>query len=261
MGERDKYQSMAQNKKAISAVPMFNINDKFVLNKEDASYTLSLEVQMPIDNVLLQVNFTISIIDLGQHCFRKWLVAWWQHAITWVNVEFSSMTTCAIDLKGTSWVALQILIIIRDFPLSQIQDIWEFVVRNVKIISSLRRIYFQMKSKFYSKCLKSNVKCLNSLWPSDTLWHHRSGSAVAQLMTCRLTAHAWTHVLCLISEVLWHSTECSFTASAQVVLYNEFENDTFKITATSRRGPWVEIPQFEKDIMSDQLNFVGKMLH
>ena len=54
--ERDHYQVTAQNKKAISAVPHFNINDKFVLNREDASYTLSLEVQMAIDNVLLQVR-------------------------------------------------------------------------------------------------------------------------------------------------------------------------------------------------------------
>ena len=60
--ERDKYQAMAQNKKAISAVPLFNINDKFVLNKEDASYTLSLEIQMPIDNVLLQVRANLQII-------------------------------------------------------------------------------------------------------------------------------------------------------------------------------------------------------
>ena len=54
--EREKYQQTAQSNTAISAVPSFNIKDKFVLNREDASYTLSLELQMPIDNVLLQVR-------------------------------------------------------------------------------------------------------------------------------------------------------------------------------------------------------------
>ena len=54
--ERDRYQVTAQSDKAISAVPHFSINDKFVLSKDDASYTLSLEVQMAIDNILLQVN-------------------------------------------------------------------------------------------------------------------------------------------------------------------------------------------------------------
>ena len=56
MTEREKYQQTAHSNTAISAVPSFHINDKFVLNREDASYTLSLELQMPIDNVLLQVR-------------------------------------------------------------------------------------------------------------------------------------------------------------------------------------------------------------
>lgn len=56
MTEREKYQQTATSKTAISAVPHFDINDKFVLNREDASYTLSLELQLPIDNVLLQVG-------------------------------------------------------------------------------------------------------------------------------------------------------------------------------------------------------------
>ena len=29
---------------------------------------------------------------------------------------------------------------------------------------------------------------INSLWPSDAIWRHRSGSALAQIMACRLTA-------------------------------------------------------------------------
>ena len=40
-----------------------------------------------------------------------------------------------------------------------------------------------------------------------------------------------------MSEVLCHSPESKFTGKAQsCVLYNEFENNTFKITATSPRG-------------------------
>ena len=56
VNERERYQVTAQTKNAISAVPHFSVNDKFVLNREDASYMLSLEVQMAIDNVLLQVG-------------------------------------------------------------------------------------------------------------------------------------------------------------------------------------------------------------
>ena len=59
--ERKNYQQTAQKDTAISAVPHFNINDKFILNREDASYTLSLEVQTSIDNVLLQVRWLTKL--------------------------------------------------------------------------------------------------------------------------------------------------------------------------------------------------------
>ncbi|CAH1777872.1 unnamed protein product [Owenia fusiformis] len=65
--ERERYQTTAHNKKAISAVPHFNINDKFILSREDASYTLSLEVQMAIDNVLLQSDVPIDLLDVDKN--------------------------------------------------------------------------------------------------------------------------------------------------------------------------------------------------
>ena len=54
--EREKYQQTAQSGTAVSALPHFAVNDKFTLNRDDASYTLSIEVQLPIDNILLQVS-------------------------------------------------------------------------------------------------------------------------------------------------------------------------------------------------------------
>ncbi|XP_012505851.1 PREDICTED: Bardet-Biedl syndrome 7 protein [Propithecus coquereli] len=54
--ERENYQQCSQLSKAKSVVPSFSINDKFTLNKDDASYTLILEVQTAIDNVLIQSN-------------------------------------------------------------------------------------------------------------------------------------------------------------------------------------------------------------
>lgn len=58
--EREKYQYTAHSANALSAMPQFAINDKFALNRDDASYTLSIEVQIPIDNVLLQVCSLLS---------------------------------------------------------------------------------------------------------------------------------------------------------------------------------------------------------
>ncbi|EDV24847.1 uncharacterized protein TRIADDRAFT_25051 [Trichoplax adhaerens] len=65
--ERENYQYMASTDNRVSAVPQFSINDKFVLNGDDASYHLTLEVQMPIDNVLLQSDVPVDLLDLDKN--------------------------------------------------------------------------------------------------------------------------------------------------------------------------------------------------
>lgn len=60
VAEREKYQYLAQSETAVSAVPHFSMNDRFALSRDDASYTLSIEVQNAIDTVLLQVNYGSS---------------------------------------------------------------------------------------------------------------------------------------------------------------------------------------------------------
>ncbi|KAK3724948.1 hypothetical protein QZH41_017162, partial [Actinostola sp. cb2023] len=65
--EREKYQRTAQSSSALSAIPQFAINDRFALNRDDASYTLSIEVQIPIDNVLLQSDVPIDLLDVDKN--------------------------------------------------------------------------------------------------------------------------------------------------------------------------------------------------
>ncbi|BFZ14686.1 hypothetical protein BsWGS_17726 [Bradybaena similaris] len=65
--EKDKYQQAAHSKTAVSAVPLFPVSDKFVLNKDDASYTLSLELQSPIDNILLQSDVPVDLLDVEKN--------------------------------------------------------------------------------------------------------------------------------------------------------------------------------------------------
>ena len=52
-----------------------------------------------------------------------------------------------------------------------------------------------------------NIKLhFNSLWPSDPRWRQRSGSTLAQIMACCLTApsHYLNQCWLIISEVRWH---------------------------------------------------------
>jgi len=65
--ERERYQATAQKEQTVSAMPSFDINDRFQLNRDDASYTLSIEVQMSIDNVLLQSDVPIDLLDVEKN--------------------------------------------------------------------------------------------------------------------------------------------------------------------------------------------------
>ena len=53
----------------------------------------------------------------------------------------------------------------------------------------------------------------SSLWPNDAIWWHRSGSPLAQVMACCLTApsHYLNQCWLMISEVFWHSPDSNFT--------------------------------------------------
>uniref|UniRef100_A0A3Q1HM14 Bardet-Biedl syndrome 7 protein homolog n=1 Tax=Anabas testudineus TaxID=64144 RepID=A0A3Q1HM14_ANATE len=64
---REQYQQISQSSTAVSAVPVFSINDKFTLCQDDASYSLTLEVQTAIDNLLLQSDVPIDLLDVDKN--------------------------------------------------------------------------------------------------------------------------------------------------------------------------------------------------
>ena len=78
-----------------------------------------------------------------------------------------------------------------------------------------------------------------SLWPSDTIWQHRSGSTLAQVMACCLMApsHHLTQWWLLICEIFLHSPESNFTVCAQATIqYYKFENSVFLRLLPHLRG-------------------------
>ncbi|CAG04657.1 unnamed protein product, partial [Tetraodon nigroviridis] len=64
---REQYQQTSQSSTALSGVPIFSINDKFTLCQDDASYSLTLEVQTAIDNLLLQSDVPIDLLDVDKN--------------------------------------------------------------------------------------------------------------------------------------------------------------------------------------------------
>ena len=61
---------------------------------------------------------------------------------------------------------------------------------------------------------------INTMCPSDTLWWNITGSTLAQVMDCCLTApsHYLNQCWLLIGEILWHSPQSNFTANAQATI-------------------------------------------
>ena len=77
---------------------------------------------------------------------------------------------------------------------------------------------------------------------SDVIWRQGSGSTLAQVMACCLTApsHYLNQCWLLISEVLWHSPDSNFTENtSDIYLWNEFEIYWFETVVKYPRGQWV----------------------
>ena len=62
-------------------------------------------------------------------------------------------------------------------------------------------------SKLSHRNPRTFCPCIKSLWPSDTIWRHRSWSTLAQVMACCLTApsHYLNQCWLITSKVQWHS--------------------------------------------------------
>ena len=63
------------------------------------------------------------------------------------------------------------------------------------------------------------------MWPDDAIWWQRSGSTLAQVMSCLKVLNCYLNqCVLLINDVLWHWPEWDFTISASpIILENEFE--------------------------------------
>ena len=74
-----------------------------------------------------------------------------------------------------------------------------------------------LKSHFHLHCMTK----FNPLRPTDAILRHRSGSTLAQVMACCLTApsHHLNQCCIIISKVYWHSSEGSFLRDTSATIH------------------------------------------
>ena len=81
-------------------------------------------------------------------------------------------------------------------------------------VNSFFKIKFTIFIDFFSIPLM-----VNSLWPNDAIWQHRSRSTLAQVMACCLTApsHYLNQRWLIITKVQWCSSEGNFPWDITVI--------------------------------------------
>ena len=100
-------------------------------------------------------------------------------------------------------------------------------------------VYFSwMTREDISKYLQNIT--IDSLWPSDAIWHRRYWSTLVQVMA---PSHYLNQYWLSVNKVLWRSFQCNDYLNTQNInIQVLFEIFTFKIIATSPMGQWVNSP-------------------
>ena len=111
--------------------------------------------------------------DVGQLWLRQWLVAWRHQAITWTNVDWSSVKSSDIHIRTISQEMSQPSII--KIPRGQ----W------------VKYYYILLCGVF-----------INSLCPGIVIWRHKAGQHWCLMAPSHYLHQCWL----TISEIRWHSS-------------------------------------------------------
>ena len=100
----------------------------------------------------------------------------------------------------------------------------------------------------------SKPQRVNTLWPSDTICRHKSGSALAQVMACCLTASSHYLNNVDLSSVRFSGIHlrANFTRDTSAISHwNSLENYLSKILFKSSRGLWVKYMPATRSLPTD----------
>ena len=150
------------------------------------------------DQSLPGAHFT-NDFSIVIHIWRKFHSALIQVIVKWSLRNLAHGTTAVLSWHVKNFVAIWHLTIELHWNQFFIEfELWWKWALNQWLLSSLVYI-IRLTERIY----------FNSLWPSDAIWRHKSGSTLAQAMACCLTAsyHYLNQCWLISSEVKYHSTE------------------------------------------------------
>ena len=131
--------------------------------------------------------------DLGQHLLRSWLVAWWRQAITWADVDVSSVRSSGIHLRAISLEIPQPPFTKVSLKITYLKLTWNLPGANELIWTSMSSCY---DSYYYTE-----IVCWCMHWYGSVLFYCDPGLYAGTLCigwTADLWQQSW-HVLILVS--------------------------------------------------------------
>ena len=155
--------------------------------------------------------------DAGRNRKKCKEISWWHHDMRMLSILLAicgGIHWCPVDFPHKGLVMLSF-----DFMLLASTS-FEQAVELVVIQDIMMFIFFHLPSAM-APSLMFTDRWVNSLWPSYAIWLCRSGSILAKVMPCCLTAqnHYLNPYWHIINCVPWHSTlkqfynKCSRTLS------------------------------------------------
>ena len=140
---------------------------------------------------------TIELIHLGNRIPQPW----------------QPCTICMDLFQGIAYRKLWFNVHDKHLQIANKKQLGDIIKQCIiGVLPILYQIYWK-NSVFY--WLQSKILLfVNTLWRSDAIWRHRSGSALAQVMAwChQAISHCLNQCWAIIRGVLWHSTDSNLTS-------------------------------------------------
>ena len=149
----------------------------------------------PWNNSVCQGSICLLNISSTKYLFQRYEYLCKLHPDNEQTMALRSSAILQMSLEeADAWNPEEVFIIILQNVCLIMMQWWIFW-----ILERFRNIFYRHRCKYskFNKSFQSTCTCkvINSLWPNDTIWRHRSGSALAQVMACCLMApsHYLTH--------------------------------------------------------------------
>ena len=182
----------------------------------------------------VKLNCSILVLDRNRYSWGYNLIMW-QWLILWTLTHWSrdkmaasSQTTLCCQFTDYTFKRILVIESFRILFKISLQFVPKGPINNISALIQImpwrwpgdKQLSEPMMVRLSTHICVIRPQRVNSLRPSDTIWQHRSGSTLAQVMACCLTAPShYLNQYWLISKVYWHSSVGKFIRDTSATIH------------------------------------------